>query len=130
MAGFTLLALPVENNAISFVFHEWYSLKQSGCWAGLHFWHRYIDLPPQCLQRQTLMGLSQGYDFWYQASHYLQHYSGRVDERVAGVHVSSWFLWVRNHKKWISCKCKVLLRFNLETFRGKTNSRASNLMEK
>ena len=53
MAGFTLLALPVENNAIRFVFHEWYSLKQSGCWAALHFWHRYIDLPPQCLQRQN-----------------------------------------------------------------------------
>ena len=27
-------------------------LKQSECRATLHFWHRQIDLPPQCLQRQ------------------------------------------------------------------------------
>ena len=40
VTGFKFLALPVENNTISFVFHKGKSLKQSGCRATLHFWHR------------------------------------------------------------------------------------------
>ena len=44
-------------------------MKQSGCRGTLHFWHRQIDLPPQCLQWQYF-----NVPIWYQASHCLQHF--------------------------------------------------------